>query len=264
MQLRRATMEDMYEMQHCNLRCLPENYNLRYFYYHILSWPQLLYVQQDYHRNTVGYVMGKMDDEESAEKRHGHITSVAVLRSHRKLGIASRVMRATMKEMDKEYQAHFCSLHVRETNEAALHLYQDTLNFRCAGVEEKYYVDEENAYHMKYYFHQANPGLYVGKDKSMAPKPIAGEEKGGRAGEAAASGSAERGGRKKGHSQGGGDGGTAEKHNQSSEKEREAAMAELLDELNGKPSNKGGKGKGGGGGGKGAGASKKGNHNKGK
>ena len=77
-------MEDMYEMQHSNLRCLPENYNLGFYYFHILSWPQLLYVQQDYNRNTVGYVLGKMDDEEVAEKKHGHITSLAVLRSHRK------------------------------------------------------------------------------------------------------------------------------------------------------------------------------------
>ncbi|TPP50148.1 Acetyltransferase (GNAT) family protein [Leishmania donovani] len=175
MQLRRATMEDMYEMQHSNLRCLPENYNLRYYYYHLLSWPQLLYVQQDYNRNTVGYVLGKMDDEEVPDKKHGHITSLAVLRSHRKLGIASRVMRATMKEMDAEYGAHYCSLHVRKTNDAALHLYQDTLGFRCVGVEEKYYMDEEDAYHMKSFFHQANPGSYVDDHKRLIRKAAAKE-----------------------------------------------------------------------------------------
>uniref|UniRef100_A0A0A9WKK5 N-terminal amino-acid N(alpha)-acetyltransferase NatA n=1 Tax=Lygus hesperus TaxID=30085 RepID=A0A0A9WKK5_LYGHE len=135
MQLCRATMEDMYEMQHCNLRCLPENYNLRLYYYHYLSWPQLLYVQKDYNNKTVGYVLGKLDDEDDVNKKHGHITSLAVLRSHRKLGIASRVMRNTMREMDMEYHVPYCSLHVRKTNDAALHLYQDTLDFRCAGVE---------------------------------------------------------------------------------------------------------------------------------
>ncbi|KAG5505232.1 hypothetical protein JIQ42_07439 [Leishmania sp. Namibia] len=223
MQLRRATMEDMYEMQHSNLRCLPENYNLRYYYYHILSWPQLLYVQQDYNRNTVGYVLGKMDDEEVADKKHGHITSLAVLRSHRKLGIASRVMRATMKEMDAEYGAHYCSLHVRKTNDAALHLYQDTLGFRCVGVEEKYYMDEEDAYHMKSFFHQANPGSYVDDHKRLIRKAVPGELEAYPA-EAGASSPAAvgRGGDKNGKR------GSDKAAKAISAKEREAAMAELL------------------------------------
>ncbi|EKG06719.1 N-acetyltransferase complex ARD1 subunit, putative [Trypanosoma cruzi] len=167
MQIRRATMEDMYQMQHCNLRCLPENYNLRYYFYHILSWPQLLYVQEDYNRNIVGYVLAKMEDEEKPANIHGHITSIAVLRTHRRLGIASRVMRASMKEMEKEYDANYCSLHVRKTNDAALHLYQETLGFRCANVEKGYYVDEEDAFHMKKFFKGPNPGLYVAANRQL-------------------------------------------------------------------------------------------------
>lgn len=27
-------------MQHCNLLCLPENYQMKYYFYHGLSWPQ--------------------------------------------------------------------------------------------------------------------------------------------------------------------------------------------------------------------------------
>ncbi|GET86870.1 hypothetical protein, conserved [Leishmania tarentolae] len=224
MQLRRVTMEDMYEMQHSNLRCLPENYNLRYYYYHILSWPQLLYVQQDYNRNTVGYVLGKMDDEEVPEKKHGHITSLAVLRSHRKLGIASRVMRATMKEMDAEYGAHYCSLHVRKTNDAALHLYQDTLGFRCVGVEEKYYMDEEDAYHMKSFFHQANPGSYVDDRKRLIRKALPGELEGNLsvAGASSLPAAGGRGGDKNCKK------GNGKAETNISAKEREAAMAELL------------------------------------
>lgn len=215
MQLRRATMEDMYEMQHSNLRCLPENYNLRYYYYHILSWPQLLYTQQDYNQNTVGYVLGKMDDEDDKVKKHGHITSLAVLRTHRKLGIASRVMRATMKEMDNEYKAHYCSLHVRKTNDAALHLYQDTLQFRCAGTEEGYYVDGEDAYHMKHFFHAPNTGKYVDEHKNLVQL----------AGDAAAAVVST-----------GADAGV--KKGKPSAKEKESEMAKLLEELE----DRGGKG----------------------
>lgn len=34
--------------------------SLQYYYYHILSWPQLLYVAEDYDGKIVGYVLAKM------------------------------------------------------------------------------------------------------------------------------------------------------------------------------------------------------------
>lgn len=33
---------------------------LQYYFYHILSWPQLLYVAEDYNGKIVGYVLAKM------------------------------------------------------------------------------------------------------------------------------------------------------------------------------------------------------------
>lgn len=70
---------DLNEMQNCNLLCLPENYQLkcvrravalaqdswltsivrRYYMYHMLSWPHLLYVAEDSGK-LVGYVLAKM------------------------------------------------------------------------------------------------------------------------------------------------------------------------------------------------------------
>jgi hypothetical protein len=51
----------MWAMQHCNLLCLPENYNMRYWLYHILTWPQLQYVAEDVTSGKiVGYVLAKM------------------------------------------------------------------------------------------------------------------------------------------------------------------------------------------------------------
>lgn len=135
----------------------------QYYFYHVLSWPQLLYVAEDYDGRIVGYVLAKMcvqcvqcvqcmrvpspvllaalpaewwlhgrsmarpgvqqphaghsaqggprttrrttphpphpqphhccREEESAEV-HGHITSLAVARTHRKLGLATKLMSA--------------------------------------------------------------------------------------------------------------------------------------------------------------------------
>jgi ribosomal protein S18 acetylase RimI-like enzyme len=39
--IRRATVQDLLEVQNCNLFCLPENYQLKYYLYHVLSWPQV-------------------------------------------------------------------------------------------------------------------------------------------------------------------------------------------------------------------------------
>ncbi|CAG9461800.1 unnamed protein product [Pedinophyceae sp. YPF-701] len=145
--IRRATMDDLVGMQHCNLLCLPENYQLKYYYYHLLSWPQLLFVAQDFDGSIVGYVLAKM--EEDAEVPHGHITSLAVARSHRKLGLASSLMSAAHSAMEESFGAQYCSLHVRVSNTAALHLYEQTLGYHRHGVEAKYYADGEDAHDMR-------------------------------------------------------------------------------------------------------------------
>ena len=88
--IRRAKHEDLLAMQHCNLFCLPENYHLKYWLYHLLSWPPLQHVAEDASGKIVGYVLAKMEEEDV--ELHGHVTSLAVLRSHRKLGLATKLM----------------------------------------------------------------------------------------------------------------------------------------------------------------------------
>jgi len=47
-------MSDLLAMQQCNLSCLPENYQMKYYFYHMLSWPQLLHVAEDSKGRIVG------------------------------------------------------------------------------------------------------------------------------------------------------------------------------------------------------------------
>lgn len=47
-------------MRDCNLDCLPENYQMKYYFYHGLSWPQLSYVAETDSGEIVGYVLAKM------------------------------------------------------------------------------------------------------------------------------------------------------------------------------------------------------------
>ena len=51
--------------------------------------------------------------------------------------------------MVETFQAQYVSLHVRVSNNAAIHLYRDTLRFETEKTELKYYADGEDAYCMK-------------------------------------------------------------------------------------------------------------------
>lgn len=151
--IRQATVDDLIAMQNTNLMCLPENYQMKYYFYHILSWPQLLHVAETHSGNIVGYVLAKMEDD--APVKHGHITSLAVLRSHRKLGLATKLMLNAHRQMVEVFRSVYCSLHVRETNYAAIQLYSNTLGYTINDIEKEYYADGEDAYDMRCYFDKA-------------------------------------------------------------------------------------------------------------
>ncbi|CAE6420958.1 N-terminal acetyltransferase A complex catalytic subunit ard1 OS=Schizosaccharomyces pombe (strain 972 / ATCC 24843) GN=ard1 PE=3 SV=1 [Rhizoctonia solani AG-1 IB] len=150
MNIRRATPDDLPGMQACNLQNLPENYQMKYYMYHAMTWPQLSYVAEDHKGRIVGYIMAKMEeDRKEGEEPHGHVTSISVLRTYRRLGLAKKLMIQSQEAMATVYRAKHVSLHVRKSNRAAIGLYRDTLGFEVAGVEEKYYADGEDAYAMK-------------------------------------------------------------------------------------------------------------------
>uniref|UniRef100_F6VM75 N-terminal amino-acid N(alpha)-acetyltransferase NatA n=1 Tax=Equus caballus TaxID=9796 RepID=F6VM75_HORSE len=134
MNIRNARPEDLMNMQHCNLLCLPENYQMKYYFYHGLSWPQLSYIAEDENGKIVGYVLAKME-EDPDDVPHGHITSLAVKRSHRRLGLAQKLMDQASRAMIENFNAKYVSLHVRKSNRAALHLYSNTLNFHVRALE---------------------------------------------------------------------------------------------------------------------------------
>lgn len=157
--IRRATVEDLIKMQQTNLICLPENYQYKYYIYHYLSWPSLLHIAEDHNGKIVGYVLAKLEDEDTKPGEiQGHITSLSVLRTYRRLGVASKLMTHAINMMKEYFDADYVSLHVRVTNRPALHLYHKNLGFDVKGIEKEYYADKEDAYKMKKYFKKDKKG----------------------------------------------------------------------------------------------------------
>ena len=82
--------------------------------YHAMTWPQISFVAEDHKGRIVGYVLAKMcvfhsydhellpyllnmyrDDPSEEDKNaeiHGHVNSISVLRSYRRLGLAKKLM----------------------------------------------------------------------------------------------------------------------------------------------------------------------------
>lgn len=88
--IRQATVDDLFAMQAANLWCLPENYQMKYYLYHFLSWPQLLYVAEDAAGAIVGYVLAKMEEDakvrgrrRGSERRTVSVSGRAALRGLR-------------------------------------------------------------------------------------------------------------------------------------------------------------------------------------
>ncbi|KAJ7204854.1 acyl-CoA N-acyltransferase [Mycena haematopus] len=164
MNIRLAKPEDLPGIQAANLQNLPENYLMKFFplsgvrdvpYF---EWPQISFVAEDHKGRIVGYVLAKIDDGEYADdpktdfengKVHGHINSISVLRSYRRLGLARKLMVLSQEAMSTIYKASFVSLHVRKSNKPAIALYRDSLSFRVAKVEHQYYGDGEDALSMR-------------------------------------------------------------------------------------------------------------------
>ncbi len=79
--------------------------------------------------------------------------------------------------MVETFGAHYVSLHVRVSNQAAIHLYRDTLGFKTEKTESKYYADGEDAFCMKleldFIREQIREEGEEGKDKKKKKKKAA-------------------------------------------------------------------------------------------
>ncbi|KAF5325197.1 hypothetical protein D9619_009758 [Psilocybe cf. subviscida] len=150
MNVRQMRVEDLMGMQACNLQNLPENNTMRHYTHHAMTWPAISFVAEDHKGRIVGYILAKMDEHvPEGDPPRGHVRSISVLRSYRRLGLAKKLMIQSQKAMRDIYCASYVSLHVRKSNKAALALYRDALGFTVKGTKKKHYANGEDAYAMQ-------------------------------------------------------------------------------------------------------------------
>lgn len=144
MNIRNASTSDVRQVQLCNKLCLLEGYPFEVFFHTLATWPQLCFVAEDDTGSIVGYVLARMD----AEHPKGYIASLAVMQSHRRLGLAKRMMDLTTRAMVECFNAKCASLHVRVSNSPAINLYTNVLHFKPVDLKPAYYRNGEDAYVM--------------------------------------------------------------------------------------------------------------------
>ncbi|KAG1834882.1 acyl-CoA N-acyltransferase, partial [Suillus variegatus] len=160
--------KDLTKIQQCNLHNLPENYHMRYWAYSFITWPEVSYLAEDSsgrcsrlctlvdvgeccaHVFTTNSITPYREpDEQFPWLQVGHVNSLSVLRTYRRLGLAKRLMLLSQKAMIDSYNIEYIQLHVRKSNRAAFTLYRDKLGFQIHRKEVGYYGDGEDAYSMR-------------------------------------------------------------------------------------------------------------------
>ena len=138
---------DIDAVQKINRICLPENYP-RFFFMEIYNrFPEGFNVAEMEDGEIAGYEMTRIEKGLSnfgfGIGKKGHIISIAVLDEYRRLGVAENLMKAAANAM-RLRDVKEVYLEVRESNQAAINLYQK-LGYQSFKISKQYYTDGESA-----------------------------------------------------------------------------------------------------------------------
>ncbi|MFW9924404.1 MAG: GNAT family N-acetyltransferase [Candidatus Thorarchaeota archaeon] len=139
--------KDIEAVQQVNRRCLPENYP-RFFFLEIAEkFPEGFNVAEMENGELAGYEMTRIERGLSnfgyGICKKGHIISIAVLDEYRRNRIAENLMVAAANAL-RVRDVKEIYLEVRESNQAAINLYQK-LGYQSLKISAQYYNDGESA-----------------------------------------------------------------------------------------------------------------------
>jgi peptide alpha-N-acetyltransferase len=147
-----GTEKSMVEETSCNL-CLKLKYDAELNGWFLMPY-RLVWTAEDENGMVVGHLFAKLEHDQTGSNTvtNAHITSLNVIKSHRKQGIATRLMRKSHDELAKHFSTQYVSLNVRKSNDRAFRLYNEVMKYEIQSIKKGYYADGEDAYCMRYIF----------------------------------------------------------------------------------------------------------------
>ncbi|CAD6572706.1 MAG: N-terminal acetyltransferase [Cyphobasidiales sp. Tagirdzhanova-0007] len=112
---------DLLKFNAINLDAFTETYTISYYLNNLSTWPDQFCCVEDTNQNLMGYMMGKTEGR--GEDWHGHVTSLTVAPSYRRLGLA-RMMTELLEKVSDQAGCYFVDLYVRMSNETAVTMYE--------------------------------------------------------------------------------------------------------------------------------------------
>jgi len=143
--------DDLERVMGINVECLPENYST-FFYRDLYRRYPETFVVAEADGEIQGYIMCRIERGLSKIKslkpvRQCHVVSVAVRAPYRRRGIATALIAEATERGKETYGTSECFLEVRNTNDAAILLYEN-LGFSKVKRNYGYYMDGEDAWTM--------------------------------------------------------------------------------------------------------------------
>lgn len=132
MEIYKARYRHAFDMKMCNERNLQENYNLDFWRY-ILRQEHSSFILL-YNNIVVGYIL--------CNKKS--VISFSIDKQHRKCGFGEKLLKSVLDDVDN------VDLHVRESNDAAIQLYNKCGFVKKETIENYYTNPTENAFIMFY------------------------------------------------------------------------------------------------------------------
>jgi len=139
--------KDLLRFNAVNFDPLTETYALSFYMSYMARWPEYFQKLENTTGQIVGYIMGKA--EGVSENWHGHVTALSIAPSHRRLGLAGKLMQY-LEDVTEMKNGYFVDLFVRVSNTVAIAMYE-SLGYIVYRVVLDYYsgYPDEDAYDMR-------------------------------------------------------------------------------------------------------------------
>jgi len=146
MSLRKATIEDVTDMDRINRLVLPENYPLN-------LWTAVISAQKgsnfviERDNEIVAYIIGVVDLDKQ-DRIKGHVYSIGVLPDNTRKGYGKMLLDAFEHDLKDRFGVTNVTLHVRKTNKDAIAFYQ-RCGYQCEKKVKEYYGRGNDGYLFK-------------------------------------------------------------------------------------------------------------------